>query len=135
MKYLVKEVFYQKDHIHPEEVVETIEYSDFLEAYKCFRNLENAILIEKDPKKEIVIAKNSRSFSIGQIKQFYLDEACDILGLQHYLYKQLQIDELQDQQINKLIVSILNDESDTRAGNVHGPVLNELLNLLIERRI
>lgn len=134
MIYQVKEVRYNSDSIHVEEFLNTIEYDDLLEAYKEFQRLKNAILVECNQDREILLAKKSKGFSVSQIKQYYLDEACDILGFAHLIYSQLSIDEIADTQITKLIESILMEELSIRAGSVRGPILNELLNILTERR-
>ena len=132
--YIVQDLQYEPDHIHVKEILEETEYSDLLDAYKKFASLDNAILIEKTGNSSFQIAKSSRGFSKEQMKQFYLDEACDILGMHHLLYSSLCIDEITDMGFDHLIERILTEELNPRAGSVRGPIVNELVHHLIERR-
>ena len=118
----------------PGDVIHSVDFQDYMEAVLQHEAWGNSILYKVHDGAEIQLDVLSRGFKPDRVKQFYLNKACDFLGLRHIRLDELNLPDLAHHALNWNIDRILQERTGIHEDRVEKPIINEFIYWILRRK-
>lgn len=118
----------------PGRVIQSFEFNNYMDALKQHNALGNSILysIEDESIKRLDVL--SKGFKPERIRQHYLSNVCDYLGLEHLRFEELATPDKVIEWMDKSIDRILQEGLEVDDKRISKPIKNEMIYWINRRK-